>query len=75
MQPYISRSAVKTFLNKFARWFTRWTKVILIAAFCSKNLFVVQMGNSGFYHMVFRGRWKFHQVRAIANFSMEEIFC
>ena len=32
------------------------------------------MNNSAFYQIAFRGRWKFPQVRAIANFSMKEIF-
>ena len=35
---------------------------------------MVQMGNSGFYQAVFRGRWKFPQVRGIENFAVKEIF-
>ena len=32
------------------------------------------MGNSGLYQTAFKGRWKFFQVRAIKNFTLEEIF-
>ena len=32
------------------------------------------MGNSSFYQIAFRGRWKFPQVSAIANFAMKKIF-
>ena len=29
----------------------------------------MQMGNSGFYQVVFKGKWKFPQVRAMTNFA------
>ena len=32
------------------------------------------MGNSGFYQIVFRGKWEFSQVRAIKNFAIKETF-
>ena len=32
------------------------------------------MGNSGFYQIVIRGKWKFSQVRATKNFAINEIF-
>ena len=35
---------------------------------------MVQMENSGFYQIVFGGRWKFPQVRAIEIFAIKEIF-
>ena len=48
----------------------RKTKVILT----SKNPFVVQMRDSGFHQIVFRGKLKLPQVRAIKKFAIKEIF-
>ena len=42
--------------------------------YCGTNPFVVQMGNSGFYQIAFRGRWKSPPVRAMENFAIKKIF-
>ena len=34
----------------------------------------MQMNNSGYFQIPFRGRWKFPQVKAIENFAVEDIF-
>ena len=45
-----------------------------LSYFFSKNPFLVQMGNSGFYQIVFRGRCKFPQVRGTENIAIKEPF-